>query len=106
MEKRAVVIRTFGSPDMTTPMANTLIKPLETHELKVVKEELKKTKEELGVKKVRENKDFAKKMRKLKRKYPPARKTTKVEDCLLIGWAMMWLGIYAAYDRLKAINRS
>lgn len=107
--KRAVVIRTMGDSDVGGAIVDGVIKELTSQELETVKAELEKTKAEntqLGVRKVRDKKDFAKKMRKLKRKYPPARKTTKVEDAILIGWAMLWLGIYAVYDRLKAINRS
>lgn len=108
MGKRAVVIRTAGDPEMAHAIVDAMVQPLTNAELETVKAELARTKEEntrLGVRKARDSRDFAKKMRRLKRKYPPARKTTKVEDALLIGWAMIWLGIYAAVDKLTEWNR-
>ena len=115
--KRALVIRTAG--DMA--LATSMLQPLESRELATVREELMKTKAELdkamaekyaaenaelGVRRAADNLEYRRKIRRLNRKYPPERKRTKLEDALLVGWAMMWLGIFAAANKLREWNRS
>lgn len=105
--RRAVSIRTVGDREIGNALENALIKPLETEELATVKAELEKAKAEntrLGVRKVRDNKTFEKKIRSSNRKYAVQR-TTKLGDALLVGWALIWVCIYAAFDKLSAWNR-
>lgn len=113
--KRALVIA--GDLELATSIAQ----PLQSKELAMVQAELEKTQKklerataekqkaenaELGVRRAADNLEYNRKIRRLKRKYPPERKRTKVEDALLVGWAMMWLGIFAVADRLREWNRS
>ncbi len=116
MRRAAVAIRVAGDMALATSMAQ----PLESKELALVQAELEKTQKklakanadkrkaenaELGVRRAADNIEYNRKIRRLKRKYPPERKRTKIEDALLVGWALLWLGIFAAADKLQAWNR-
>lgn len=105
--RRAVSIKTVGDKEIGGVLESALIKPLETEELATVKAELEKTKAEntkLGVRKVRDNKTFERKVRKANRKYA-VRSGTKIGDALLVSWALFWVGIYAVAAKLRAWNR-
>ena len=106
--KRAVVFRTVGDADFGNAIVDGMMKPLTSDELEIVKAELERTKAEntvLGVRKVRDKKDYAKKMRRLQRKYPPVRQSCKAAQYALLAWALTWLTIKACFDRLAVINR-
>lgn len=108
--KRTVVFRMVGNADDFGRAAIDGMKTtLTNEELETVKAELKKTQAEnaqLGVRKVRDNKDFAKKMRKLRHKYPPVKESSKAAQTALLVWAITCLTIKACYERLAAINRA
>ena len=114
--KRGLVIRTAGDMSLSTPMAQQL----QSQELTVVREELVKTKEELekamrdkyrtenaelGVRKAADNIEYNRKIRRARHRYK-VRKPNKVESVFLVVWALLWLGIFTAADRLAAWNRN
>ena len=112
----ALVIRASGDMDFAAPIAQTL----QSHELEMVKAELDKTQKklakakadkrkaenaELGVRRAGDTSKYKRKIRRARHKYK-VRKPNKVESVLLVGWALIWLGIFAAADKLQAWNRS
>ena len=116
MRRAAVAIRVAG--DMA--LANSMAQPLESKELALVQAELEKTQEklakakadkrkaenaELGVRRAGDTPKYKRKIRRARHKYK-VRKPNKVESVLLVGWALIWLGIFAAADKLQAWNRS
>lgn len=108
MQRRAVVFRTVGDAELGNAIVDGMMKPLTSDELETVKAELERMKEEnarLGVRTVRDRKDFKRKMKRLKSHYPPVRKLTKPEEVLLVGWVLFCLTIQACYKKLAAINR-
>lgn len=109
MPRRTVVFRSAGDAELGGAIINGMMKPLTSEELETVKAELAAVKAEnaeLGVRKVRDEKTFARKIRKSRRKYRPPRQATKVEEVLLIGWALTSLTIQEVYRRLSAWNRA
>lgn len=115
--KRAFAIRVAGDVDLATSIA----KPLQSQELDLVRAELAATQEELarikaekdkaenaelGVRRACDKKKYGPKIRSSRRKYSVRRKRTKAEDAVLVGWALLWLGIFAASDKLRRWNRS
>lgn len=124
MGRRALVI--MGDPEMGNAMANSLVKPLEADELATVKaelermrveksEELMAVREELdrlrgaeaenGVRKVRDAKYFARRIRKANRNYR-VRQMNKVEEVVLIAYALAALTVREGFRRLAVWNRA
>ena len=105
--KRAVAIRVYGDPEFGDVLRSAVTPTLNDDEMAIVKAELEKMRKEnaeLGVRKVRDRKDFSRKMRKLRRKgYPQP--SCKAAQYALLAWAFTWLTIKACYEHLAAINR-
>ncbi len=113
--RRAVVIRTMGDEELSGAIVNAMVKPLESAELEAVKAELRRLKDEntqlrdentkLGVRKVRDAAYFAEQLASLEMDCPPARKSSKAAQLLLVAWALLTLTIREFYARLDAWNR-
>ena len=102
--KKAVVIRMVGDADMGNAMANALMQPLESEELKALRAELREQEAQNGVRKKRDEKYFSRKIRKANRKYP-VRPPCKVEQAIILAWAMTCLTVQECYRRLSKWNR-
>lgn len=115
---RALVVVTHGDQSMAQPMAGALVEnmtrkiiPLDGEELEAVKAELAavkaaKAKQDAreGVREYAESVAWREVQEGMAVKYA-VRQPGPVRGALLLGWAMLWAGIGAAYDRLSAINR-
>lgn len=115
---RALVIVTHGDQSMAQPMAGALVEnmtrkviPLDGEELAAVKAELAAVKAEKarqdareGVRDAAEEKRWAEIQTKMEVAYA-VRQPGPVRGALLLGWALLWEAIGAAYDRLSAWNR-
>lgn len=109
MNRRAIVIKSGGDAEFEGAIINGEMKALTSKELDTLREELAKIKKEnaeLGVRKVRDQKDFSKKIRKAKRNYTPPRHLTRVEEKLLVGWALLCLSVQEIYRRMSEWNRA
>lgn len=112
---RAVVIRTMGDPAIAGAIADGMSRrviPLDNEELAKVKAELARVKEEkrrqdarMGVRKKGEDERWHVTQRQLAVYYRD-KPHGRMYWLALIGWAMLWYGIYTAYDRLRDWNRS
>ena len=73
-------------------------------ELKAVKAENAMLRAKDGVRAAADEKRWQKTRKRLARKYQ-SKPTPPVRGAILAVWAMLWLGIYSAYQRLSAWNR-
>ena len=115
---RALVVVTHGDQSMAQPMAGALVEnmtrqviPLDSDELAAVKAELAEIKAEKarqdareGVREYAESVAWQEVRDGLAVKYA-VRTPGPVRGALLLGWALLWEAIGAAYDRLSAWNR-
>ena len=85
-------------------MALGLTEGAATVELRAVKAENEKLHAKDGVRAIADEKRWQRTRKRLARKYytPPM---NPVRGAILTAWAMLWLGIYNAFDFLKAWNR-
>lgn len=112
---RALVIRTVGDPAIAGAIADAMsqkVIPLNDEELAKVKAELARVKEEkrrqdarIGVRKKGEDERWHVTQRQLAVYYRD-KPHGRVYWLALTGWAMLWYGIYTAWGRLSAWNRS
>lgn len=111
---RAVVIKTVGDPKMAGAIADAMsqrVIPLDDEELAKVKAELARIKAEkrmqdarMGVRKKGEDERWHVTQRQLATYYRD-KPHGAMYWLALKGWALMWCGIYAAYEYLSAWNR-
>lgn len=85
-------------------MALGLTEGAATVELRAVKAENEKLHAKDGVRAIADEKRWQRTRKRLARKYytPPM---NPVRGAILAAWAMLWLGIFNAFDFLKAWNR-
>lgn len=85
-------------------MALGLTEGAATVELRAVKAENEKLHAKDAVRAIADEKRWQRTRKRLARKYytPPM---NPVREAILTAWAMLWLGIFNAYDRLSAWNR-
>ena len=85
-------------------MALGLTEGAATVELRAVKAENEKLHAKDGVRAIADEKRWQRTRKRLARKYytPPM---NPVRGAILTAWAMLWLGIFNAFDFLKAWNR-
>ena len=85
-------------------MALGLTEGAATVELRAVKAENEKLHAKDGVRAIADEKRWQRTRKRLARKYytPPM---NPVRGAFLTAWAMLWLGIFNAFDFLKAWNR-
>ena len=105
--KKAVVIRMVGDADMGSAMANALVQPIETEELKAVRAEVERLRSEEaknGVRKPRDEKYFRRKIRRANRKCP-VRPPCKAAQAVLLAWALTCLTVQECYHKLSEWNR-
>ena len=105
---KAVAIRTVGDAEWGSSMANVLMQPSQAAELAKVKaenEQLRKSEAENGVRKKRDKEYFERKIRMARRKYR-VRKPFKVEELMLIGYALAALAVQEGFRRLAVWNRA
>ena len=95
---RALVI--YGDSKIGTAIADGLT----AKELAMVKAENKRLKAKQGVKEFAEDQAWKETKEKLARTYH-VKQHGKVYGFLLLAWALLWVGIFAEYARLSAINR-
>lgn len=85
-------------------MAEAIAEGAATVELRTVKEELGKLQAREGVRAEAANTRWKRTQRRLARKYS-TEPVGRVRGAFLGVWALLWYGIYAAYDYLSAWNR-
>ena len=102
---RALVIKTYGDPAWSEPMAEVLKpKQISREELEIVKAECERLKAVNGVRAIADEKRWNKTRKKLARKYT-VRPVTPARGAFLLVWALSWLVILECFRRLQAINR-
>jgi hypothetical protein len=108
MERRAVVIRTVGDPEIAGAIVdgmNRNLIPLNEGELLHMQTEYTRLKAREDVRKYRLDREWYKVQRSLERRYR-IRRHGAVYETLLIGWALTCLFICECYRRLAERNRS
>ena len=111
MNRRALIIRRFGDDEIARTIEGAIIHNSFNKELEELRGELVAIKAgdaKKGVRAVAKSKDWHQMLIDLPNTYgfpeeQPRR--GKIRTALLVGWAMMWYGIFMAYDRLSAWNR-
>lgn len=104
---KALVIRTFGDPDLCKQVADgwsQQVIPLDTEELDTVRAECEKLKSENGLIRFGDGRRINAACEALDEKYA-LEYHGPIYWTLLRVWAMIWLGIDNAYRYLSAWNR-
>lgn len=116
MQNRAIVIKTMGDPAISGALADgiaAILYPVNTSdEIAAIKAEcdrLRARNERLEakqtVRKLGDDERWEATRAELARTHAIAYHGP-IYNAVLIGWAMLWMGIYAIYNRLSAWNRS
>ena len=104
MERRAIVIRTMGNPEIAGAIVDGMTKnviPLDVKELKAVRAELTRLRAREGVRKNREDRDWHDVQMSLERQYG-VRQHGVVYDRIIVAWALTCLFVTECYRRLSA----
>ena len=107
MEKRVVVIKTVGNTDMGAPIADALTRviPMEDSEaLAAMKAENEQLKARDGVRRDGDDKRWEETRARLAAEYGVKRHGAAYQR-LLLGWAMLWLGILDWFRFFQTWNR-
>ena len=107
MERRALVIKTMGDPEIAGAIVDGMtrqIEPLNTSELMAMKRELRRLRGREGVRKYREDRDWHKVQQDLDRQYRVPQHGVVYEH-VLIAWAITCLFIAECFRRLSEWNR-
>lgn len=102
MERRALVIRTAGDPEIAGAIVDGMTRqviPLNSAELDAMREELKKLRAREGTRQYRQRKDWSETCADLQRKYGVKQHGT-VYQYMLIGWALTCLTIEECCRRI------
>ena len=107
MERRAIVIRTVGDPEIAGAIVdgmNNQVTALSVEEMAAVRREFAKLEAWQGTRRYRQRRDWKNTRMALARKYH-VRKHSAAYEHLLVAWALMWLVIFECYHRLSLWNR-
>jgi hypothetical protein len=107
MEKRVVVIKTVGVPEMGAPIADALTRviPLaDGEELAAVKAENEHLKARDGVRQSGDDKRWEETQAKLAAAYG-VRRHGRLYRRLLVSWAMLWVEIFDWFHFFQTWNR-
>jgi len=107
MERRALVIKTVGDPEIAGAIVDGItrrMEPLNTQELKAMKRELLRLRGREGVRKYRADRDWYLVQQDLARQYHVPRHGPIYEH-ILVAWALTFLFVIECFRRLSEWNR-
>jgi len=106
--QRALIIKEYGDPEIAGAIVEGMTRrviPLDESELTAVKREVVRLRAQSELRAYGDSRRFEMAKRELARKYS-TKPQNRVTGAILAVWALLWLGIYSAYDYLSAWNRS
>lgn len=107
MQRRAVVIKTYGDAEIGAALQSgitTALTALNAQELQAVKAENERLKAEKGVRQNGDNIRWGDVAEGLSEQYR-IKQHGKLYNAILIGWAVIWMEIFGWYDFFSAWNR-